>query len=201
MIEHRSSVSGDAVASFLRRMWESLGGGLEMLEHVELVGEGELPSAFAVSQFATAAVAVAGVALAELIATRFGQVPSVSVNSRLASLWFGWSSGRTDGPYRLLGIQLRVRYHRRMDTVAYQCSSSSRGLVASPSGTVCPRGTPHGHSADRGSRYDCVDTDSGEAAIGAARLGSDPSSGRTCCDPFFGRFRRRCPTYRSAYLG
>jgi len=54
-------------------------------------GTDDLPSVFAVSDFATAAVAAAGAAIAEFVAARFGSLPQVVVSRRLSSLWFGWS--------------------------------------------------------------------------------------------------------------
>jgi hypothetical protein len=49
-----------------------------------------------VSDFATASVAAAAAAVAELVATGFGSTPPVVVSRRLSSLWFGWSL-RPDG--------------------------------------------------------------------------------------------------------
>jgi len=79
------------IHDYLSAMWHALGGPKEVLEHVEFVGTGDLPSVFAVADFAAAAVGTAGAAMAELIGTRFGQLPRVSVSNRLASLWYGWS--------------------------------------------------------------------------------------------------------------
>jgi hypothetical protein len=72
-------------------MWRALGGDAAAIDQVEFVGLTTLPSAFAVSDFAAAAVGTAGVAVAELIATRSGDLPSVTIDRRLASLWFGGS--------------------------------------------------------------------------------------------------------------
>ncbi|HEX4381882.1 MAG TPA: hypothetical protein VH083_02995, partial [Myxococcales bacterium] len=60
--------------------WEALGGGGGQ---VDFVGEGALPSAFAVTDFAAAAVATAGLAIAERLDGR-----KVVVDRRLASMWF-----------------------------------------------------------------------------------------------------------------
>ena len=60
-------------------------------EGVDYTGSGDLPSAFRVSDFAAAAVGVAGAAIAELIAQRAGNTPRVRVDRRLASMWFGMS--------------------------------------------------------------------------------------------------------------
>jgi crotonobetainyl-CoA:carnitine CoA-transferase CaiB-like acyl-CoA transferase len=72
---------------FLAQMWAALGGATVVPECVNFQGAGELPSVFATADFAAAAVAVAGAAVAELIGTRFGELPPVSVSRRLASLW------------------------------------------------------------------------------------------------------------------
>ena len=63
----------------------------ELAANVRFSGSGDLPSVFAVSDFAAAAVAAAGAAVGELVAARFGVAPTVVVNRQLASLWFGSS--------------------------------------------------------------------------------------------------------------
>lgn len=60
-------------------------------EGVEYTGSGDLPSAFRVSDFAAAAIANAGAAIAEFVAQRQGKAPRVGVDRRLASMWFGMS--------------------------------------------------------------------------------------------------------------
>jgi hypothetical protein len=81
---------------FLAAMSGDLGIAAGILEVVDFTGSGDLPSVFAVSDFATAAVATAGAALAELVGTKVGSLPRVTVDRRLSSLWFGWSL-RPDG--------------------------------------------------------------------------------------------------------
>jgi CoA-transferase family III len=76
---------------FLTAISRDLGIPSEIATNVRFSGSGDLPSVFAVSDFAAAAVAAAGAAVGELVATRFGVPPSVVVNRRLASLWFGFS--------------------------------------------------------------------------------------------------------------
>ncbi|MFT3904840.1 MAG: CoA transferase [Steroidobacteraceae bacterium] len=76
---------------WLRSMWQSLRGQDAVLAEVHFSGSGDLPSVYAVSDLAAAAVGCAGAAVAELLATRFGALPAVAVNRRLASLWFGVS--------------------------------------------------------------------------------------------------------------
>lgn len=77
--------------SFLGQMWRELDGDAAVIDSVAFVGSGDLPSAFAVSDFASAAVGTAGAAVAKLIAAKFGQLPPVTVDRRLSSLWFGGS--------------------------------------------------------------------------------------------------------------
>ncbi len=80
-----------ASREFLAAMWGALGGPADVIDRVDFSEPGDLPSVFAVSDFAAAAVGAAGAATAELIGTRFGDLPRVTVSRRLASLWYGWS--------------------------------------------------------------------------------------------------------------
>ncbi len=63
----------------------------QALAGVRFTGTDELPSAFAVTDFAAAAVAAAGAAVADWVAAHSGSLPAVTVSRRLASLWFGRS--------------------------------------------------------------------------------------------------------------
>lgn len=55
-----------------------------------IAGDGQLQSCFAVTEFASASIAAACLAVADL--TRLGDHrPDIVVDRRLASLWFGWS--------------------------------------------------------------------------------------------------------------
>lgn len=67
--------------------------GLPAAGSFDVTGTGHLPSAFAVSDLANASVAAAGLELARLIAALnlAPAAPTVTVNQRLASLWFGCS--------------------------------------------------------------------------------------------------------------
>ena len=76
---------------FLQAIWRSLGGATASPANVECQGTGELPSVFSVSDLAVASIGAAGAALSELMNTQFGERPTVAVDRRLASLWFGWS--------------------------------------------------------------------------------------------------------------
>ncbi len=77
------------------QMWSALGGDPARLERLRLQGEGALPGAFAVSDFAAAAVACAALAADELhglaSGARGGETGGVRVDRRLAALWFGES--------------------------------------------------------------------------------------------------------------
>lgn len=84
------------VEYFLREFWLASGGDAAYLAHLRVTGEGGLPSIFAVSDFATAAMGAAGLAVSELRETVAGAAPPVQVDRRLASLWFG-SSLRPQG--------------------------------------------------------------------------------------------------------
>ena len=61
--------------------------------NVRFTDADELPSVFAVTDFAAASVAAAGAALAEWVAAHTGQPPALTVGRRLASLWFGRPRG------------------------------------------------------------------------------------------------------------
>ena len=72
----------------LSELWASLGGSPDVLDHVTVGGQGALPSVFRVTDLASAAVGVAGAAIAELVGEASGGVPPVHVDRRLASMWF-----------------------------------------------------------------------------------------------------------------
>jgi CoA-transferase family III len=76
--------------SISRAFWSALGGDRSALERLRFAGEGELPSCFPVTDFASASITAAALAIGEL-ATEADDAPTVTVDRRLASLWFGWS--------------------------------------------------------------------------------------------------------------
>jgi hypothetical protein len=86
-------MSGDASppSRFLAVVWRALGGETPWLDRVDISGQGDLPSAFAVTDLATASVAAAALSVAERIASATERRPNVIVDRRLASLWFGFS--------------------------------------------------------------------------------------------------------------
>ena len=76
---------------FLDSFASTIGVGGDANDQVQLTGVGSLPSAFAVSDFATASIAAAAASLAALLRTQFSIAPRVTVNRRLSSLWFDLS--------------------------------------------------------------------------------------------------------------
>ena len=84
-------MSADAVTWFHHRFDERCDDA-----SVEVVGDGSLPSAYAVTEFASAAVAAAASATQRLVEAVGGGTRRVVVDRRLASLWFAWTL-RPDG--------------------------------------------------------------------------------------------------------
>src|SRR5687767_9656198 len=76
---------------FLPTIWEGLHGAHAMASRVKFVGNGVLPSIYAVEDLAAAAVAAAGLAISELLGTNGTDPRAVTVDRKLASLWYGWS--------------------------------------------------------------------------------------------------------------
>jgi hypothetical protein len=89
--ETSSARDGNRTREFLTAMAEGLGGEPGTVGDVSFAGSGSLPSVFPVSDFAAAAVGAAGVAVADFMTAAFGTRPRVTVDRRLASLWFGFS--------------------------------------------------------------------------------------------------------------
>ncbi|WP_290969910.1 CoA transferase [Herbaspirillum sp.] len=77
-------------AAMLDEIWSALDGPQAALSRVQMVGDGALPSVFAVSDLAQASVAAAGLAVAELAASG-GALPALACDRRLASMWFSSS--------------------------------------------------------------------------------------------------------------
>ncbi|PPC75567.1 acyl-CoA transferase [Pokkaliibacter plantistimulans] len=76
---------------FLRNMWLAAGGDHAFMEQVQLVGEGQLASPFAVTELASGSIAAAGLAIAEWTQRRFDLRYRIQIDQRLASLWFATS--------------------------------------------------------------------------------------------------------------
>ena len=75
----------------LALIWTALGGSPDGLQRIDVQGEGDLQSVFAVTDLSGAAVGAACLAVAEVVATRHGAAPRAWVDRRLASFWFGAS--------------------------------------------------------------------------------------------------------------
>jgi CoA transferase family III len=74
-----------------RTAWNAIGGNENAVHAVSFVGTGGLPSAYPVTDFASAAIATAALSILELLGKRNGQPLSATVDRRLSSLWFGAS--------------------------------------------------------------------------------------------------------------
>jgi crotonobetainyl-CoA:carnitine CoA-transferase CaiB-like acyl-CoA transferase len=82
----------NAVAThFLHEFWLALGGQAGDPAHVQITGAGALASVFPVTDFATAAIAAAHLAVGELLGQTLGTAPAITVDRRLGSLWFATS--------------------------------------------------------------------------------------------------------------
>jgi crotonobetainyl-CoA:carnitine CoA-transferase CaiB-like acyl-CoA transferase len=73
------------------RIWQALQGAQDALQRLDMRGQGSLVSVFPVSDLAAASMGAAGLAMSELIGLLGAAAPSVAVDRRLASLWFGTS--------------------------------------------------------------------------------------------------------------
>jgi hypothetical protein len=83
------------MSDICHRMLQAASSALDLpasaLDAVHFGGAGALPSYFAVTDLAAASVGVAGLALRQLTIALGGDAGPVTVDRRLASLWFGWS--------------------------------------------------------------------------------------------------------------
>jgi hypothetical protein len=79
------------IENLVSQFWRSLDGPVQYEGALETTGEGALPSVFPVTELAVATIGAAGLAAAELLAIRHAMIPSVAVDRRLASMWFGFS--------------------------------------------------------------------------------------------------------------
>jgi hypothetical protein len=57
-------------------------------EEISFIGKGELLSAFPVTDFASAVIATAGLAISDLLTATWNTRPTLTIDRRLASLWF-----------------------------------------------------------------------------------------------------------------
>lgn len=134
----------DPVSGHLFAFWRAAGGNPEHLEAVCPTGSGELVSAFRVTDFATAAIAAAGVAVAELLPTSTGRLPAVRVDRRMVSLWFGtslrpqgWSlppqwdpiAGNYRGRDRWIRLHTNAPHHREAALAVLGCGADARSVA------------------------------------------------------------------------
>jgi len=77
--------------SLLRAAWSALDLPLSALDAVQVTGEGGLASRFAVTDLAVASVGAAALAVRQLVVAQGGAPAAVTVDRRLASMWFSWS--------------------------------------------------------------------------------------------------------------
>lgn len=75
----------------LATIWQALGADASTLAAIQHIGTGDLPSCYAVTDFASGSIAAAALAVAELASHAGGQLSAVRVDRQLASMWFGWS--------------------------------------------------------------------------------------------------------------
>jgi hypothetical protein len=136
--------SDTACTHFLLEFWLALGGEPRYLGHVQTIGEGALTSAFPVTDFATAAIAAAHLAVGELIDQAHGTLPAITVDRRLASFWFstslqpkGWSLpaqwDAVAGDYRVADGWIRLHtnaLHHRQAALAVLKTAPERDAVS-----------------------------------------------------------------------
>ncbi|PKE28841.1 acyl-CoA transferase [Rahnella sp. AA] len=89
-------MSEEVILQRTRALWVQLTGKTSLPFSLHVSGEGNLPSCYPVTPFISASVALAGLALAQLLALRHGKHDTVTVDRRLASLW-SKSSIQPDG--------------------------------------------------------------------------------------------------------
>ena len=68
-------------------VWTSFGGQESTASALSFTGDGDLPSAYAVTDFASAAIAVAALSIAELVGLASSRIATVAVDRRLSSFY------------------------------------------------------------------------------------------------------------------
>jgi len=141
---HNDKLVSPALTDYLLHFWQAVGGNPQHLANVTLSGEGEQPSVYAYTDFATAAIAAANLAVAELVSLNRGSLPQVQVDRRLASFWFssslrsiGWQLpalwDAVAGDYRAADGWIRLHTnapHHRDAALAVLGTSVDRDAVA-----------------------------------------------------------------------
>ena len=128
----------------LEKIWGALHGPEAFLDHVTETGQGSMPSAFAVTDFATASIASAGLALAEFAALRGFSRPHLFVDRRLSSFWFaksirpvGWSlppqwdpiAGNYATKDGFIRLHTNAAHHRAACLSFLGCASDARSVT------------------------------------------------------------------------
>lgn len=88
---HPGTRTAAAADRLLEDIWQAAGGAPPQTGALRFTGRGSLPSVFAVSDLAAASIGAAALALAEWLSLDGAPLPAVSVDRRLASMWFGWT--------------------------------------------------------------------------------------------------------------
>jgi hypothetical protein len=132
--------------TLMQSFWQAANGDPVVLQQASFISEGELPSVFAVTSFASAAVGSCGLALVSLL-NAMGFDPErnaqVRVDRRLASFWFhhsirpvGWktppSRDTTAGDYKTLDGWIRLHTnqpHHRIAALEVLKAESNRESV------------------------------------------------------------------------
>jgi hypothetical protein len=85
-----SPAGGVTAHSLASAIWEEIDLPASSLDRLRFEGSDALPSAFPVTELAAAAIGAASLAVSELVGL-FSAAPAITVDRRLASLWFGRS--------------------------------------------------------------------------------------------------------------
>ncbi len=140
--------------ALLRACWSALDLGGELPgDAIAFRGDGDLPSAFAVTDLAAASIGCAALSVARLAAHAGGGVPKVEVDRRLASFWFltsirpigwalpgpwdpiagdyrcadGWIKLHTNAPHHRVAAQRVLGPHADRATMAVAVASWKKG--------------------------------------------------------------------------
>lgn len=130
----------------LAEIWASLRGPTNLLSYVKEEGRGSLPSAFAVTDFAAASVASAGLALAEFSASKGAPLAEVTIDRRLSSFWFaksirpiGWSlppqwdpiAGNYQAKDGFIRLHTNAAHHRAACLRVLGCNENTKSVSES----------------------------------------------------------------------
>ena len=124
--------------------WAAVGGETDAVKEIVFTTTGGVASAFPVADFAAAAIATAGLAVAEFVREAGGPETLVTVDRRLSSMWFGFSVRPIDwrlpapwdpiaGDYRARDGWVRLHTnapHHRAAAMRILCVKADRETVA-----------------------------------------------------------------------